>query len=203
MIKNILRRLLRPQTPAERQEVTRRIAQENGNLKIGKNTTIHNCSISIHDAQPGFENITIGEDCAIEGKIVLHSNKARLKIGNRTFIGSNAMIFCYDSIEIGDDVQFSWDCTVIDSNAHSLNSEERKNDVLDWKKGPQYKNWSVVRNRPVVIGNCCWIGFRSIIMKGVELGDGCVVAAGSVVTKNFEPYSVIGGNPAAFIKKTT
>jgi acetyltransferase-like isoleucine patch superfamily enzyme len=174
----------------------------NGNLIVGANTDLYKCSISVFDPQPGHPNITIGDDCAIEGRIILHSNNARITIGNRVFIGSNALLFCYDSIEIGDDVMFSWDCTVIDTNAHSLRSAERKQDVLDWKKGPQFKDWSRVESQKVVIGPSCWLGFKSIVMKGVRLGDGCVVAAGSVVTKNFEPFSVIGGNPASFIKRT-
>ncbi len=45
--------------------------------------------------------------------------------------------------------------------------------------------------------------FKSIILKGVVLGEGVVVASGSVVTKSFDDYSIIGGNPAKFIRKTT
>lgn len=52
-----------------------------------------------------------------------------------------------------------------------------------------------------VIGNDVWIGRESIIMPGVKIGDGAIIAAYSVVTKDVEPYSVIGGNPARFIKK--
>lgn len=51
------------------------------------------------------------------------------------------------------------------------------------------------------IGNNVSIGMRSIIMPGVTIGDGAVIAAGSVVTKNVEPYTVVGGNPAKVIKK--
>jgi acetyltransferase-like isoleucine patch superfamily enzyme len=97
---------------------------------------------------------------------------------------------------------FSWGCTIIDTNAHSLNSGERLNDVIDWKKGWQYKNWSVVESKAILIKEKCWIGFNSIVMKGVTLEEGTIVAAGSVVTKTSEPYSMIGGNPARFIKKT-
>lgn len=53
----------------------------------------------------------------------------------------------------------------------------------------------------IVIGNDVWIGRESIIMPGVKIGDGAIIAAYSVVTKDVEPYSVVGGNPASFIKK--
>ena len=52
-----------------------------------------------------------------------------------------------------------------------------------------------------VIGNDVWFGRNCVVMPGVKIGDGAIVAAHSVVTKNIEPYSVVGGNPARFIKK--
>ena len=52
-----------------------------------------------------------------------------------------------------------------------------------------------------VIADAVWIGMRSMILPGVRLGEGCVVAAGSVVTKDVPPYTVVGGNPATILKK--
>lgn len=70
-----------------------------------------------------------------------------------------------------------------------------------------YKNYSLQRDsgylepkeRPI-IGNDVWIGSHVIILKGVTIGDGAVLAAGSVVTKNVEPYSIVGGVPAKHLK---
>lgn len=55
--------------------------------------------------------------------------------------------------------------------------------------------------KSTIIGKDCWIGANSIIMCGVKIGNGSIIAAGSVVTKNVEPYSIMGGSPARFIKK--
>ena len=55
------------------------------------------------------------------------------------------------------------------------------------------------RERPI-IGNDVWIGINAIIMRGVKIGDGAVIAAGAVVTKDVAPYSIVGGNPAKHIK---
>jgi acetyltransferase-like isoleucine patch superfamily enzyme len=57
-----------------------------------------------------------------------------------------------------------------------------------------------VRKGPVVIGNDVWIGFRVIILSGITIGDGAVVGAGALVTKDVAPYSIVGGNPVTLLK---
>ncbi|AZO51242.1 CatB-related O-acetyltransferase [Mesorhizobium sp. M4B.F.Ca.ET.058.02.1.1] len=54
---------------------------------------------------------------------------------------------------------------------------------------------------PIVVGNDVWIGSRAIILSGVKIGHGAVIAAGSIVTKDVEPYALVGGNPAKLIKR--
>ena len=54
--------------------------------------------------------------------------------------------------------------------------------------------------KPIVIGDDVWIGSRSLIMKGVHIGNGAIIGAGSVVTKDVPPYEIWAGNPAHFIK---
>jgi virginiamycin A acetyltransferase len=53
----------------------------------------------------------------------------------------------------------------------------------------------------LVIGNDVWIGYNSTLMAGITVGDGAIIAANSTVTKDIEPYSIIGGNPAKLIRK--
>nr|WP_284507171.1 acyltransferase [Caballeronia sp. ATUFL_M2_KS44] len=55
--------------------------------------------------------------------------------------------------------------------------------------------------KPVVIEDHAWIGARAIICPGVRIGEGAVVGAGAVVTRDVEPYTIVGGNPARFIKE--
>ena len=59
------------------------------------------------------------------------------------------------------------------------------------------------RTKPITIGSCVWIATGAMVLPGVAIGDGAVVAAGAVVTKDVEPWTVVGGNPARFIKKRT
>jgi acetyltransferase-like isoleucine patch superfamily enzyme len=197
-IKILLRRIFK-RKESERYETLIR----QGNMTVGEGCNIGALSIQYYETGDNVLNVEIGRDCYLNGTIVLHTKTSKVKIGDRVFIGPNTTLFCYDEIEIKDDVMISWGCTLIDTNAHSLKSEERKSDVQDWMKGFQYKNWSVVEHKPIQIKEKCWIGFNSIIMKGVVLGQGTVVASGSVVTKSTEDYDIVGGNPATFIKKTT
>lgn len=70
----------------------------------------------------------------------------------------------------------------------------------------EFDRKNVLYNRPefgdkLIIGNDVWIGRRSVIMPGVKIGDGAIIAASAVVTKDVPPYTVVGGNPAEFIRR--
>jgi maltose O-acetyltransferase len=106
----------------------------------------------------------------------------RIRIGNFNYFNRNLMIDACGLVEIGDCNMFGPDVYITDSNhqmAHGLGPGESPMD-----KGK------------VVIGNRCWIGAKAVILKDVELGDGCVVAAGAVVTRSVAPGQVVAGVPA-------
>ena len=92
----------------------------------------------------------------------------------------------------------SWGVTIVDHNSHAINWSGRKNDVLDWRHG--IKRWEQVAVAPVHLRRRCWIGFNAIILKGVTVGEGSIVGAGSVVTKDVPPYTIVAGNPARVIR---
>lgn len=150
-------------------------------------------------------HIVIGSHSVISGSFVIENANGNISIGDRTFIGGGRFI-SINQIHIGSDVMFSWGCTVMDNDAHSLDWRNRVNDVADWKRGLDekrigvYKDWSNVESAPIRVEDKCWIGFDVIILKGVTIGEGAVVAAGSVVTKDVAPYTLVAGNPARFIK---
>jgi acetyltransferase-like isoleucine patch superfamily enzyme len=173
----------------------------NKHIIIGNRTDTHALDILINSPVKGHTNVSIGNDSIIHGEIVLYRHDSKVTIGDRVYIGPGTKIYCYDSVEIKDDVMISWGCTLIDTNAHSLNAEERRNDVLMWAKGWQYKDWSNVKYAKIIIENNSWIGFNSIITKGVVLEENVVVGAGSVVTKKVERNAVVAGNPAQLIKQ--
>jgi galactoside O-acetyltransferase len=173
-----------------------------GNLTHGENCRFENFQVTYTEPKKNQQpNIVIGKNCHLQCTIIILNPDAKVVIGNEVFIGGSTL-FCRESIEIGNNTLISWGCTLIDNNTHSVKSEERKTDVVDWMRGPGFKDWSVVSKGKVSVESDCWIGFNAIIAKGVTLGKGSIVASGSVVTKSTEPFSVVGGNPAQFIKKT-
>ena len=78
--------------------------------------------------------MSLGRDCIASCQIVFEKDSGSISIGDRTFIGGGRLI-CIDQITIGNDVLISWGCTIMDNDAHSIDWENRKNDLIDWKKG--------------------------------------------------------------------
>jgi acetyltransferase-like isoleucine patch superfamily enzyme len=163
------------------------------NVKRGENST----NIDIRSLNSCVE---IGAECLVEGNLVTETDGSRIVIGNNVFIGGSTLLDCVVSIQIEDDVLISYQCILADSDNHSLYYDIRKKDLTDWRNGGKH-DWSTTKSAPIKIAKGAWIGARSIILKGVTVGEGAVIAAGSVVTKDVPPYCVAAGNPAKVVKK--
>lgn len=124
-----------------------------------------------------------GSNVNIE-KNALFSPKTTL--GNNSGIGINAKI--YGECHIGNDVMMGTDVTVI-----TRNHKHERTDIPMRLQGFE-------EEKPVYIGNDVWLGDRVTLMPGVHIGNGCIVAAGSVVTKDVPDYSIVGGVPARVIR---
>jgi acetyltransferase-like isoleucine patch superfamily enzyme len=180
---------------------------ESGLVHIGEQTNVNDLKVELRGTYTTKGIVTIGSGSLLAGTFVVETNGGRIRVGNNTFIGGG-MFVCADEITIGSDVMFSWGCTVMDTDAHSLLWEHRKHDVRDWKRGVdegmmgRYKDWTHVKSKKIEIKDKAWIGFNVIILKGVTIGEGAVVAAGSVVTKDVPAYTVVAGNPAVIVKQS-
>lgn len=99
-------------------------------------------------------------------------------------------------------------CSVAKNATFLLSGDHRHEWVTTYPFPALYRTWKgaeKITGHPkdkgnIVVGNDVWIGRNSIILSGVSIGDGAVIAAGSVVTKDVEPYSIVGGVPARMIK---
>lgn len=113
-------------------------------------------------------------------------NGAGVEIGDHSGIGANCRV--PHNIVIGRDVMMAPEVLIFRGN-HRFSAP----DIPMIRQGDEEAS-------PVVIGDDVWIGQRAILTPGRRIADGTVVAAGAVVTKDFPPYSVIGGNPARLLK---
>ena len=113
-----------------------------------------------------------------DGKIIIGDHVA---ISGTTILSRNKII-------LGDNCMIGPNTIIIDHDGHDLLPVEKRRDG----KG---------KSEPIKIGNNVWIGMNCMILKGVTIGDGTVIAAGSVITKNCDINSLYGGNPAKKIKK--
>jgi acetyltransferase-like isoleucine patch superfamily enzyme len=164
-----------------------------GAVSIGRGTTIAWRRIN----GASGNHLSVGDESIIHAKISFEDQGGEVRIGSRTFIGSSNLV-CYRSLIIGDDVIMSWGVTVVDHDSHNVSWEKRQNDVRDWASGR--KNWDQVDHAQVTIANKAWIGFNVSILKGVNIGEGVVIGACSVVTQDIPPYSLAVGCPARVIR---
>jgi galactoside O-acetyltransferase len=141
--------------------------------------------------------LVIGEGSIVAARLRAERPGAQILIGERTFIGQSTVLAAR-KVVVGDDVLIAWGCFIVDHDSHSPIWSERESDVRDWYRGK--KNWTHVTQAPVSIGNRVWIGFNASVLCGVTVGEGAVVAAGSVVTKDVPPYTLVAGVPARAIK---
>lgn len=144
-------------------------------LQACKNIRIlrKNCFIEFGDLVKIFPGVKLSV-CGTD-------HRAVLKIGNHVSIGDRTEIHCGKEISIGDHCLIAWDVMIMDRDYHKFNSQ-----VLVYKA--------------VHIEDHVWIGCRAMILKGVQIGRGSVVAAGSVVTCDVPENTLVAGNPAKIVK---
>lgn len=155
-------------------------------MKFGRNSFI----------APGYDfffeklrGIKLGNNCAIGKSAWIHTvEHGRITIGDNTKIGRRVTIAAVELVAIGKNCLFSYDVSILD---HDHDFRDISIAPLDSK---------LTSGEKIIIGDDCFIGAHSFILKGVTLGKHCVVGANSVVTKSFSDNCVVAGNPAKVIK---
>ena len=145
------------------------------------------------------EAVSIGSRSLFMGEINVIADGAKVRIGDWCFVGPGAKLWAMESIDIGSRVFISHGVQVFDNNSHSLSAVERHRRFKELRTVGQHLTPEAVVHRAIRIDDDVWIGFNSAIMKGVTIGRGAVIGAGSIVTHDVEPYSVVVGNPARVV----
>ena len=117
-----------------------------------------------------------------------------VSVGNSIYVGPRSNFNCMlAEIRLGNHIMVGPDVLFITGN-HRYDVVGKYMDEITNKDKTQDDD------QDIVVEDDVWIGLRSIILKGVTIGEGAIIAAGSVVTKNVEPYKIVGGVPAKVIK---
>lgn len=147
------------------------------------------------------DSIIIRNNCHIRGELLIFNYGGKIEIGENCYVGEGSKIWSGESIKIGNNVLISHNVNIIDTNSHEINHLERAQGYTNLIKEGHPKEKGSILTAPITIEDYAWISFNVTILKGVAIGKGAIVAAGSVVTKNVEPFTLVAGNPAKFIKK--
>lgn len=171
-----------------------RLQQQSSELRTGRGSQVY--FWRIRSCAKGC--LVVGNQSRVETRITIERPGACVIVGDRSFIGQG-QISCAGRIEVGNDVMIAWGTTIFDHGSHSLRFSLRSGDVVDWLRGE--KNWEVVNVGSVKIGDKAWVGFGSILLPGINVGEGSIIGAGSVVTRDVPAWTVVAGNPARVIRE--
>lgn len=148
-----------------------------GSIIIGKNFHCNNRMTS--------NSLGVFQSCMFN----ISASGSRIVIGNNVGI-SGSTINADTIITIGDNTIIGSGCLITDTDSHPIQMADRNR--KDW---PKY-----TKSKPISIGKNVFIGARCIVLKGVNIGDGAVIGAGSVVSKDVPANAIVAGNPAKIVK---
>lgn len=168
------------------------------NVRIGNNSVITGGK-AFHSFRSKREDaLTIGDNGTFDGVSFAVGKDGRLSIGNWChFCG--AVLLCEGSVTIGNYVSLGWNVSITDSDFHPIDPAQRIEDAIACSNIGNGRPRPAVVNKPVVIEDDVWIGPCSTILKGVRIGAGSFIEAGSVITHDVPPGSRVMGNPARVI----
>jgi acetyltransferase-like isoleucine patch superfamily enzyme len=128
-------------------------------------------------------SVRIGDGVLLAHGVRLHLRApgARIEIGAGSFVNHRSELVAHERVSIGRGCLLAWDVLLLDSDSHSVDGRPH--------------------TAPVVLGDRVWVGCRATVLKGVTVGDGAVVAAGSVVVGDVPPRALVGGNPARVLRE--
>lgn len=145
--------------------------------------------------------IVIGASTHIRGQLLTYWDGGRICLGTWCYVGEGSRIWSQASISIGSHVMIAHLVDIHDTDSHPIDWRERRLDSQAILSGKEYRSPTQTVSAPVVIEDDAWIGFKATILKGVRIGRGAIVGAGSVVTSDVQPWTVVAGNPARLIKQ--
>lgn len=151
--------------------------------------------------------IVLGDNVVIDGQLTVMNYGGKIRIGSNVFIGEGSRIWSGSRVEIGDRVLISYGVSILDSAFHEVSAKSRhiqfQNLFVEPVNIDAIHHALCNQSIPICIEDDAWIGFGAIILKGVRIGRGAIVAAGSIVTKDVAPFTIVGGHTTRLIGKAS
>jgi acetyltransferase-like isoleucine patch superfamily enzyme len=172
-----------------------------GQVTIGLKSKFYE-EASVNNLQGKIEKISIGINTHLRGSLQVFKQGGIIEIGDFCYVGENSKIWSASGVIIGNQVLISHNVNIHDNISHPINSEMRFKDYKRILGIEKYETEQFDLNpKSILIKDKAWIGFNSIILKGVTIGEGAIVGAGSVVTKDVPDWTIVAGNPAKIIRE--
>ena len=140
------------------------------------------------DNAPVRGEVSAGSFCEINQGVELNPFGGSIRLADRVWLGPYVVIYGHGGVEIGEWTMVSMHATIVSSN-HAIPAMDR---CMRWEKDVLL---------PTKIGRDVWIGANAVILGGVMIGDGAVIAAGAVVTKDVERGAIVAGAPAREVRR--
>jgi len=157
---------------------------------------------NIYNQRKDKSLIKVNEGSRIMGDLLTFDHGGQITIGRDCFVGPLTRIWSAGRITIGDRVLIAHNVNIHDNISHPLDAKLRHEEFIKFAQTGVHEQVDLKPN-DINIEDDVWIGFNSIILKGVTIGKGAIIGAGSVVTKDVEPWTVNVGNPLRCVQKLT
>lgn len=168
------------------------------NVRVGVNTVLtgdYAFRRFFSELEPA---LVIGNHCTMDGVHFALGKEARAVIGDYCYF-TNAVLLCELELRIGNYVVIGWNTTIADTDFHPIAPAERIVDAIAVSPLGKGHTRPPINKKAVVIEDGVWIGPNATILKGVTIGAGAFIEAGSLVTKDVPPRARVLGNPAQVI----
>jgi acetyltransferase-like isoleucine patch superfamily enzyme len=154
----------------------------------------------IRNIRGDTDKIVIGQHSYILGELLTFAHGGEIQIGAWCYVGEGSRIWSAVSVEIGNRVLISHSVNIFDSLTHPLRAAARHEQVKQIF-GLGHPRQISLDESPVKICDDAWIGAGAMVLRGVTVGEGGIVAAGAVVTRDVPPYCIVAGNPAIVVRE--
>jgi acetyltransferase-like isoleucine patch superfamily enzyme len=168
------------------------------NVVLGLNTLITGDLAFKRFNSKQKQALVVGAQCTMDGVHFSLGSNGRVTIGDYCYF-TNVVLLSELEVEIRNYVVIGWNTTLADTDFHPLSPAERIADAIACSPLGKGRTRPTILQRPIVIEDNVWIGPNATILKGVRIGEGAFIEAGSLITKDIPPYARVLGNPAQII----